>query len=305
MNDVSVAVDAHNQLGEGVLWCERTARLWWTDIRRSVLWCHEPASGATSSRAVPERLCSFALTPDDDVLLLGLSSRLAFFHVRSGALKTICEVEPELATTRLNDGRCDRQGRFVFGTMNEDNRREKIGSFYRLGTDLRLEKLPLGGVAIANSICFSPDGSRMYYTDSMEKTIRCCNYGPGCGPGSEEFANKRVFTVLDAGPGAADGSTVDSEGRLWNAQWGGSRVVCYTPEGRVHHVIHLPVSQPTCVCFGGEELRQLYITTAHDELSAEVLARQPAAGSLFQAMPGGLASKARGLAESRFLGKLL
>jgi L-arabinonolactonase len=299
MTEATLAVDAHNQLGEGVLWCDRTARLWWTDIQRSVLWCHEPASGATSSRALPERLCSFALTTDDDVLLLGLSSRLAFLDVRTGELKTICEVEPELMTTRLNDGRCDRQGRFVFGTANEDRRREKIGSFYRLDTDLRLEKLPLGGVAIPNSICFSPDGSRMYYTDSMEKTIRCCSYGPG----SNEFANERVFTVLDTGPGVADGSTVDSEGRVWNAQWGNGRVVCYTPEGDVHHVIHLPVSQPTCVCFGGDGFRQLYITTAHDELDAEALARQPEAGGLFRAMPGGPAGGTRGLAESRFLGK--
>ncbi len=292
MSEVQLAVDSRNQLGEGVVWCERTGRIWWTDIQRSSLWCLEPSSGKAHSRAMPERLGSFALTRDDDTLLLGLASRLAFFHVSSGAIEPICDVEPELRTTRINDGRCDRQGNFVFGTLNEDPQRERIGSFYRLRADLRLEKLPLGGVAIPNSICFSPDGSRMYYCDSTVGIIRCCDYGPQ----ADDVRNDRVFVDLRDGPGSPDGSTVDAEGGVWNAQWGGARVVRYTPDGVQDRVLAVPVSQPSCVCFGGDGLTRMYITTARDELTEAALQREPEAGGLFCAD----LTNVRGLPESRF-----
>ncbi|HJW10457.1 MAG TPA: SMP-30/gluconolactonase/LRE family protein, partial [Albitalea sp.] len=125
-------VDARNALGEGVLWCERTQRVFWTDIMASTLWCHHPATGTTRQWALPERLGSFAFTPDENRLLLGLAKQLAFFDLASGELDTVCRVEPELPTTRVNDGRCDRQGRFVFGTMNEAPDLAPLGSFYRL-----------------------------------------------------------------------------------------------------------------------------------------------------------------------------
>lgn len=296
MSEVCLAVDSRNQLGEGVLWCDRTQRVWWTDIQRSALWCHVPASGKTFSFSLPERLGSFALTEDDDILLLGLASRLAFFRISSGAIDTICDVEPEIATTRINDGRCDRQGNFVFGTMNEDPRRERIGSFYRLRAGLQLEKLPLGGVAIPNSICFNPDGTRMYYCDTTAGIIRCCDYGPRL----DDLRNERDFVDLRGGPGAPDGSTVDAEGGVWNAQWGGARVVRYTPDGVQDHVLPVPVSQPSCVCFGGDGLKRMYVTTARDDLSEADLAREPSAGSLFCAE----LTEMQGLPESRFGGRL-
>jgi L-arabinonolactonase len=293
MSEARLAVDAHNQLGEGVLWCDRTQRVWWTDIQRATLWCHQPATGVTLTWPMPERLASFALTRRDDTLLLGLESRLAFFNLTTGVADTICDIEPELSTTRLNDGRCDRYGNFVFGTLNEEPQRKRIGSFYRLDAGLRLEKLPLGGVAIPNSICFSPDGSRMYYCDTTEGVIRCCDYGPGAG----DVRNSRVFAEV-SGNGGPDGSTVDSRGGVWNAQWGGACVVRYRPDGTVDRVIALPVSQPSCVCFGGSKLMRLYITTARDELTAEALETEAAAGGLFQVD----APEVRGLPESRFGG---
>lgn len=294
MSEAQLAVDARNQLGEGVLWCERSERVWWTDIQRGVLWCHVPATGKTSSWNMPERLACFALTQDNGILLLGLASRLAFFHLSTGIVETICEVEAELSATRLNDGRCDRYGNFVFGTLNEEPQRERIGSFYRLNAELQLERLPLGGVAIANSICFSPDGTRMYYCDSTAGIIRCCDYGPRPG----DVCNARTFVDLRGGPGSPDGSTVDSRGGVWNAQWGAARVVRYTPDGAMDRVLPVPVSQPSCVCFGGSNLMQLYITTARDELPEAVLEKEPSAGGLFcAALPD-----MRGLPECRFGG---
>jgi L-arabinonolactonase len=291
---MNLIFDGRNALGECAVWCERTRRVFWTDILQSVLWSYEPATGQSQSWTMPDRLCCFALTEDSDCLLLGLASRLAYFRLGSGEIAAICEVEQDVPTTRLNDGRCDRQGRFVFGTLNEDPGRAPIGHFYRLDAHLRLEKLLLPGVAIPNSINFSPDGRRMYYCDSLTQTLRCCDYD---GPGPE-FANDRLFADLRSEPGVPDGSTVDSAGYLWNAHWGAARVVRYAPDGRIDRIVPVPVEQPSCVAFGGDELDCLYVTSASVELSAAALSAAPHSGGLFAArMPD-----VTGLPESRFAG---
>lgn len=290
MTTPSLLIDSKNLLGECVLWCERSGCVWWSDILASTLWRYSPAEGVTRGWPLPERLASFALTQDDDVLLLGLASRLAFFDCASGALAPICAVEPELATTRLNDGRCDRQGRFVFGTCNEAPGQAAIGSFYRLNADLSLERLALGHAAIPNSICFSPDGGAMYYCDSLSKSIRRCAY--------DTLSNDELFADLRDDPGVPDGSLVDAEGFLWNAQWGGARVVRYAPDGSVDRVLPLPVTQPSCVAFGGTDLDELYLSSARVSLSVQALAQEPQAGGLFHCILSG----AKGLPESRFSG---
>ena len=280
-----IVIDCANALGECVLWCERTRRVLWTDILGATLHAHHPASGTTATWAMPERLCSFALTGDDGRLLLGLASRLAFFDLATGTVAPLADVEPEL-TTRLNDGRRDRAGNFVFGTFNEAEPRLPIGSFYRLNAaSLRVERLALPRVAIANSICFSPDGTTMYYCDSPARTIRRCDY--------PALTNDRVFAHVE-GPGDPDGSCVDAGGYLWNAQWGAARVVRYAPDGRIAHSIATPALQPSCVAFGGAGSDLLYCSSARIGLAAP----GPADGALLALAAGGI----RGLPESRFAG---
>lgn len=281
---VQLLVDGRNALGECVLWCERSARVWWTDILGSTLWAHDTATGATTSWSMPERLCSFALTASDTRLLLGLATRLAWFDTASGAVDTICEVEAELPSTRLNDGRCDRDGRFVFGTFDEAEPRSAIGSFYRLSADLTLERLPLPRVAIANSICFSPDGATMYYCDSPTRQIRRCDYA--------DFANDRVFAQVASGD--PDGSCIDADGHLWNAQWSAGQVQRFAPDGSVERSIALPVSQLTCVAFGGARFDTLFISSARVGLGES----EAHAGGVFKAALAGV----RGLPEVRFIG---
>jgi len=278
-------VDARNQLGECVLWDDRGERVLWTDILGSTLWSHHPASGVTQSWPMPEKVASFALTNSDDRLLLGLASQLAFFDFSTGEFTAIVAVEKGL-TTRLNDGRCDRQGRFVFGTFNEAEPRERIGGFYRLNHDLTLERLLLENCAIANSICFSPDGATMYYANSPDRAIRCCDYDVVTGA----VSNDRVFAELDGELGEPDGSCIDAEGHLWNAQWGASRVVRYAPDGSVDRIVACPAVQPSCVAFGGPDLNVLYVTSARIGLAD--LAQ--ADGAFFQ-----LGTTLRGLPESR------
>lgn len=271
------ALAAGNALGEGIVWCPRTQALYWTDIQAATLWRHRPDSGATETWPMPERLASFALCARPDWLLLGLATRLAFLHLPSGALEPIAEVEPGLPT-RLNDGACDRQGRFVFGTLDESSPKRPIGGFYRLGTDLTLQRLPLGGVAISNSIAFSPDGGTMYFCDSPTRRIRRCDYGADGTLGAP-----CDFVDLGDVDGEPDGSAVDAEGGLWNAQWGLGRVVRYRPDGCPDCIVEVPAMQPTRPAFGGPRLDTLYVTSARDGLSARALREDPGAGDLFAA----------------------
>ncbi|SAL69899.1 SMP-30/gluconolactonase/LRE family protein [Caballeronia telluris] len=282
-------IDSQCALGEGATWCAASGRFYWTDIEGARLWRYDPRDQTSVSFAMPERLCCFATCADPRVLLLGLASRLAFFDLATGAIETIVEVEAGLPT-RLNDGRCDRQGRFVFGTKHDVERAEAIGGFYRLNADLSLERLPLADCAISNSIAFSPDGATMYYCDSPTRHIRACDY--------PTFANDRLFVKLSDTAGVPDGSTVDRDGGLWNAQWGGARVVRYAPDGRETARIDVPSAQPSCVAFGGAALDTLFVTSARVGLDEAALQCDPHAGGVFIATPD-----ASGIAEPVFAGK--
>lgn len=287
-------LEVGNRLGEGVLWCPRAQALYWTDIHAAILWRHTPGDGSTRQWQLPERLASFALCELDGWLLLGLASQLAFFELDSGQLLPIVEVEPDLPT-RLNDGVCDRQGRFVFGTLHENalgSARRRIGGFHRLNADLTLERLPIEPVAISNSLAFSPDGGTMYYCDSPTRCIQSRDYHA-----DGRLGPARSFVELGDIDGEPDGSTVDADGALWNAQWGMSRVVRYRADGRIDGVVQVPTCQPTRVAFGGAGLDVLYITSAREGLSARQLQQEPLAGALF-AVDAGI----RGIHEPRFAG---
>jgi L-arabinonolactonase len=289
---VEAFLDTRHELGECVLWCERSRRLLWTDIPAATLWAYEPASGRARSWAMPERLCSFALTGSDDRLLLGLASGLALFRFSTGKVTRICDVEPDLPT-RINDGRCDRQGRFVFGMLTEgDDPQAPAGGFYRLHLDLSLERLPLPPARIANGICFSPNGRRMYFADSTEGSIRWCDYNP-C---SAEVGAVHVLVAAGAAPGAPDGATVDAEGCLWSARWGAGRVLRFAPDGRLLQTLPVGAPQPTCPAFGGPDLATLYVSTAHAGLTEGQRAEAPLSGAVLRQ-----ALEVRGLPETRFL----
>lgn len=288
----ALEIDAKCTLGEGATWCARSGRFYWTDIERARLWRYDPREQRSTFWKMPERLATFALCADPHYVLLGLASRLAFFDLATGDVTPVVDIEPGL-NTRVNDGRCDRQGRFVFGTKDESSPVRPIGGFYRLNHDLTLERLPLPAPAISNSIAFSPDGATMYYCDSPTREIRACDYG---ADGS--VSNDRLFVRLaDNVTGEPDGSTVDTEGGLWNAHWGGGRVVRYAPDGRETERVLVPTAQPSCVALGGARLGTLYVTSARIGLDHAALRDDPRAGGVFIATPAH-----RGLPEPVFAG---
>jgi sugar lactone lactonase YvrE len=290
-----LVVDARCVLGEGPVWHARDQALLWTDIQSRRLWRYYALDQATESWQVPDRLCCFAVCSSGR-LLLGLAKGLhwATLDVPAGEtleVQLIVPVEADLPTTRLNDGRTDRAGNFVFGTLNEDASKAPVGSFYQFSSAHGLRRLDLPGVAISNSICFSPDGSLMYFCDSLERRIRCGDYDPL----SASVTNVRDFVRLGDGDGLPDGSMVDAEGGLWNAEWGRSRVRRYTPDGHVDREIAVPVRNPTCVAFGGARLDQLFVTSSRQEMTDDALRRMPQAGGVFRA-----AIDSRGLADLPF-----
>jgi L-arabinonolactonase len=287
----TLAVDTKCVLGEGATWCARSGRLYWVDIEGAQLWRFDPATGERCSWRMPERLATFALTADPQVLLLGLASQLAFFDLTTGEITPIAKVEPNL-NTRVNDGRCDRQGRFVFGTKDEADKPQPIGGFYRLNRDLSVERLPLPAPAISNSIAFSPDGSTMYFCDSPTREILACDYGA-----DGHIGQPRVFVRLADADGEPDGSTIDAEGGLWNAQWGAGRVVRYDAQGSETERVLVPARQPSCVALGGARLGTLYVTTARVGLDAAKLAAERSSGGVFAATVA-----RRGLPEPVFAG---
>lgn len=289
----TLLLDSQCVLGEGATWCARSGRLYWVDIEGARLWRYDPADRSHEIWPMPERLATFALCDDSRRLLLGLASKLAFLDLETGLIDPIVDIEPAL-NTRVNDGRCDRQGRFVFGTKDEGENASPraIGGFYRLNRDLSLERLPLPAPAISNSIAFSPDGATMYYCDSPKREIRACDYRADGG-----IANERRFVVLTDADGEPDGSTVDADGGLWNAQWGAARVVRYDASGRETERVTVPTAQPSCVTLGGARLTTLYVTSARVGLAPAALADEPHAGGVFEREVG-----RRGLPEPRFGG---
>lgn len=255
----SIAAEVRNTLGECPLWCDRTRRLYWTDIEASELLAIEESNDAVMRWSLPERLGSFALTEQSHILLMGFASGLAFYDLNSGLITPVA-ASPGDTGTRIGDGRCDRAGNFVFGTMDDGYPVKVIGKFHRLNAAmLTVETLALPDVAIPNSICFSPDGGTLYYCDSMQGRIMCCDY--------PLLQNQRVFAEIE-GSGAPDGSCVDDMGYLWNAEWGGNRVVRYRPVGTTDSILTSPGIQSTCPTLGGEGFTRLYCTTATVGLTA-------------------------------------
>lgn len=290
MPDVELIVDCRNTLGEGLVWDAEAQRLYWTDIEEQWLWTMEPGLGRVHSVAAPERIGCFA-PREKGGLVVAFASGFAFFDPESGRREDIAPFEPELRHTRLNDGRTDRQGRLIAGGFDEVEGKA-ISSVVRLDPDLRITTL-INNVTCANGTCFSPDGRTMYFADTPAKEIWAFDYAPSDGA----LGQRRTIARFDDQPGMPDGSCVDAEGFIWNAQWNGRRVVRYAPDGRIDRILAVPVLNPTCVTFGGPDLDTLYITTARYLMSAEQIAAEPKSGALFACKPG-----VRGLPDAKFAG---
>lgn len=293
MSHVTCVLDARAMLGEGPVWCPSERALYWVDIRKPALHRFEPGTGATRSWPMPEEIGSFALRRGGGALV-ALRSGFAFLDLETGSLTRVGDPESDKPLNRMNDGKCDRRGRFWVGTMSTlpASAREPTGALYRLDPDLRWHRM-LDGITVPNSLAWSPDDRTMYFADTPSRRIWAFDFDPDAGT----IARRRLFATLPEGVGFPDGSTVDAEGFLWNAHFDGWRLTRYAPDGRADRVIELPVQRPTSCAFGGERLDTLYVTSASARLTEADLAKGPLAGGLFAVSVG-----VRGLGEPRFAG---
>jgi sugar lactone lactonase YvrE len=285
---IECVVRGNDQLGETPLWCERERKLWWLDIERPRLQSFDPSNGAHKVVAFDHTvfLGSLALG-DDGSQLLALDLEL---HRRqpSGELSPFARVERGF-DNRLNDGRVDARGRFWVGTMDNQLHRAN-GALYRVDPNGRVHRM-LDGVIVSNGIAFAPDGRTLYFTDTRRHTMWRFDLDLDDGT----LSNRRVFADHSATGDRPDGACVDADGCLWTAFFAGRRVVRHRPDGTIDLVVPMPVTNPTCVCFGGNDWRTLYVSSATKFLTAEQRAAEPLAGSLFA-----IHGLGQGLPEHRF-----
>jgi len=278
-DEVELALDARAELGEGPSWDPETGRLIWVDITAEVVHWFDPASGHDQRFEVGQPVGA-AVPASDGRLALAVSDGFAFLDPPTGGIERIADVEVDLADTMMNDGKCDPAGRLWAGTKDAVGSRP-LGSLYRLGADRRPERI-LTGLTVSNGLGWSPDRTTMYFIDSPTQRIDVFDFELESG----EISNRRTLVEIPKAWGLPDGMTVDEDGFLWVAFWGGSAVRRFAPTGAVVSTVEFPVSQVTSCTFGGGDLSELYVTTARDSLSETQLAEQPLAGGLFRLRPG-------------------
>jgi sugar lactone lactonase YvrE len=275
--DVDLVLDARALLGESPVWDANVALLRWVNILDCRVHALDVEAGRDESFATPSSVGAIALRRGGG-LVLALED--GFWLERHGVLERVAGVEDSDNTRRMNDGKCDRNGRFWAGTMAYDER-EGVGTLYRLDPDGNVTPM-VRDLAVLNGIAWDANDALMYFIDSPTRRIDVFDYDPNAG----RIAGRRPFAVLPDGPGVPDGMTIDAEGCLWVAVWGGSCVLRYRPDGTVDDVVRLPVSQVTSCAFGGDDLGDLFITSARMDLSDAELRDEPLAGGIFRCRPG-------------------
>jgi D-xylonolactonase len=258
------------RLGEGPLWWQNA--IWFTDIKQKRIHRFDPATGASNAWDAPAEP-GFLAPMTDGTFIAGLKTGLHRFVPESGAFSRITEVEPDQPGNRLNDGAVDAQGRLWFGSMDDEEVKER-GALYSFARG----KLTLAdpGYLVTNGPTFSPDGRLLYHTDSLKKEIYVFDAGE-----DGALSNKRLFATIEHGAGFPDGPVADSEGCIWTALFGGWGVRRYAPDGRLLQTVEIPAANVTKVAFGGADLCDVYVTTAWKGLDDAARKAQPLAGGLF------------------------
>ena len=289
---IEVLVDVKTILGEGPLWDVEEQRLYWIDSFGMNVFRATADGREIRAWDVPQKIGSMALRKSGGAVV-SLARGFHFLDLRTGNVELIVDPEPCRTNNRLNDGKVDRRGRFVAGSMDTMEEGPN-GTLYRLDPDLSLHKLD-DKIIVSNGPCWSPDSKTFYFADTWSGEIWKYDYDLATG----SVANRRTFTKVDRSRGgAADGSTVDAEGCLWNALVYDGRLVRCRPDGSVDRIIEMPVKKVTSVMFGGPALDILYVTS----MAKPPLPRFPGdgvqRGSLFAIYDLGI----RGVPEPRFAG---
>ncbi len=271
--------DVRGEHGEGPAWDERAGHLLWVDMLAGGL--HRTRSDGSDEVTDYDQPVCVAVPRSRGGLALALGDGL-WLEEPGGERRGLYAIpQPDgEGPIRMNDGKCDPQGRLWAGSMAYDAR-PGAGALYRLDRDLTVHEV-VPAVTISNGLAWTPDGTTMFYIDTPTGRVDAFDADPATGA----ISGRRSWVEIPEAAGGPDGMTIDDEGCLWVALWGGSAVHRYAPDGRLDTVVSLPCTQVTSCAFGGAGLDELYITTSSLGLSAEEIAAQPFAGRLFLLRPG-------------------
>ena len=286
-SDVTCIANVRAVLGEGPVWVESEQAVYWVDIPEGIVF--RWAGGTTEKFDPGANICSLVPRAEGGFVGGGYDG---FLVAEAGfqSVEWLGDPESTLESNRFNDGKTDRAGRFWAGTMDRFER-EATGSLYRLDSDLSWSCVD-SGYRVTNGPAFSLDGRTMYHSDSALQTVYAFDLAD-----DGSATGRRVLTRFGEGEGYPDGMTVDSEDCLWIAFWDGWCLRRLAPSGDVLAELPVPVQRPTSCAFGGEDYRQLFITSASRGLDEQALSGQPSAGGLFMTVPG-----VEGVPETLFAG---
>jgi sugar lactone lactonase YvrE len=274
-------------LGEGPVWDHRAQSLHFVDIQASELLTYRDG-GVRRIRPFAGGLSAVFLTATRSLVCATTQGLVSFDpgrgspeHGSTGpGSRLVAQIECNRPGNRTNDGKCDALGRVWIGTMDAAER-AFTGALYRIDQDAS-PTLMLDDIGVSNGLDWSPDGTSLYYTDSMRRLIWRFPFDLQSGT----LGPREVFANVPMDQGCPDGLTVDAEGFVWSAHWDGWRVTRYDPWGSVERVVRLPVPRVTSLCFGGPDLDTLYITSARIGLTSDQLHEAPLSGALFRCQPG-------------------
>ena len=267
-------LDIKASLGECAIWSVEDQALWWVDINAPALNRFEPAAGRNTAVPMPESVGCYAIR-EHGGFVVALRGGIWFADAHGRLERKLVDAPYDPTHHRFNDGRCDRQGRFFAGTMNE-NRDANTAALYRLDPDLSFREM-FDDMMISNGLAWSPDGRTMYHADTPTQTVHAYDYDTRTGTPS----GQRPFAHFSAEGDRPDGACIDSEGCYWSAFYRGGKVVRVSPEGRMLGEFPLPAMCPTMCALGGPDLRTLFVTSARQQRTEEELQRLPLSGGIF------------------------
>jgi len=275
MTEVTCVLDARAELGECPVWSAEEQALYWVDVRAPALHRLDPATGGTRTWPLPRRVGSFGLRESGGAVV-ALVEGFHLLDLDTGALTFLGGPDAHVPGTRFNDGKVSPEGRFWAGTMDEESLSRPIAALYRLDPDGGVHRV-VDGLVVSNGLAWSADGRTMFHSDSKGRVIWAYDYDPEQGT----VANRRVLARPSEEVGRPDGAATDVEGFYWSAGISAGMLNRWTPDGRLARSIPLPCSSPTMPCFGGPDLRTIFVTSLRHDVPAEVLAARPLSGGVF------------------------
>jgi len=291
MPKIECLVECANILGEGPIWHPKEEALYWCDNLKPSVLRYDPATGDVSVWPLEKQVGSIVFRESGGIVA-GMECGFCFLDLETGGIEIIVDPEADIAGNRLNDGKCDRAGRYWCGSMDAALK-NPTAALYRLDTDFTCHRMD-DGFTVSNGIAFSPDDKVMYFSDTRAETVYAYDFDIASGA----LENRRVFISTKEIAGRIDGATVDTEGFYWCAHIHGGEIARYDPAGKLERTIPLPVRHPTMCTFGGENFDTLYVTSSTRFLEPGEAAGQPLAGALFAIHDVG----AKGLVEPYFAG---